>query len=157
MKDRNRVASWILCTAAVLALVAAPLAGAQSHSAATTSAAQVPSETDVANAQEQLLKLLRLSPILTTVVAHDSSLLADQAYVERNNPELAQFLVEHPDIAKNPEFYLFSHLEQGHGRRDETLERAVWPDLAPQAPFRPGAAGRPRDLSACAPPPQPLL
>jgi len=131
MKDRNRVASWILCAAAILALVAAPLAGAQSHSAATTSAAQVPSETDIADTQEQLLKLLRLSPILTTVVAHDPSLLADQAYVERTNPELAQFLVQHPDVAKNPEFYLFSHLDQGHGRRDQALERAVWPEMTP--------------------------
>jgi hypothetical protein len=140
MKFRNRFASWILCAAAVVPLAGAPFAGAQARPAATP-AAQVPSEQDIANTQEQLLKLLRLSPILTTVVAHDPSLLADQAYVERNNPELAQFLLQHPDIAKNPEFYLFSHLEQGHGgRRDQALERAVWPDLAPPAYERTSAA-----------------
>jgi hypothetical protein len=141
MKDRNRITSWILCAATALALFAAPLAGAQSHPAATiTLAAQAPSETDIANTQEQLLKLLRLSPVLTSVVARDPSLLADQGYVERNNPELAQFLAAHPDIAKNPEFYLFSHLDQGHGRRDQALERAVWPDLVPQEQFHTGAA-----------------
>jgi hypothetical protein len=87
----------------------------------------------VADAQEQLLKLLRLSPTLTTVVARDPSLLADQPYVQRNNPELAQFLTAHPDIAQNPEFYLFSNLDPHDGRRDRALERAVWPEFsAPQ-------------------------
>jgi hypothetical protein len=146
MKYGNRIQSWAMCAGMVLtsafALPASPQAGAQSTQSAAqarrqaqTEAAQPPSEKDIADIQEQMLKLLRLSPVLTTVVAHDPSLLADQAYVERNNPELAQFITEHPDIAKNPEFYLFSHLDQGHGRREQALERAVWPDLAP--PDRP--------------------
>ena len=135
MKRRNRNASWIWCSVAALVLAVAPIAEAQAHPAATPTVTQAPSESDVADTQAQLLKLLRLSPVLTTVVARDPSLLSDQAYVERNNPELAQFLAAHPDVAKNPEFYLFSHLEQGHGRREEALERAVWPDLAqPQRP-----------------------
>jgi hypothetical protein len=128
MKNRIKMASWTFIAAAAFALTCAPFAVAQTHPA-TTPAMQAPSDSDVANTQEQLLKLLRLSPVLTTVVARDPSLLGDQAYVARNNPELAQFLAEHPDIAKNPEFYLFSHLENGHGRREEALERAVWPDL----------------------------
>lgn len=129
MKRQNRNALWIWCTVAALVLAVAPFAGAQAHPA-TSGVTQALSESDVANTQEQLLKLLRLSPVLTTVVARDPSLLGDQAYVERNNPELAQFITQHPDVAKNPEFYLFSHLEQGHGRREEVLERAVWPNLA---------------------------
>ena len=52
--------------------------------------------------QEQLLQLLRTSPTLTTVVARDPSLLSNQEYVSKNNPQLAQFLVQHPDIARNP-------------------------------------------------------
>lgn len=131
MKDRNRFASWMLCSVAALALVAAPSARAQAHPA-VTSAEQAPSEADIANTQDQLLKLLRLSPVLTTVVARDPSLLSDQAYVERNNPELAQFLTQHPDIAKNPEFYLFSRLDPGRGgRREQVLERATWPEMGP--------------------------
>lgn len=112
------------------ALPAAAQTGATSKQA--TALAQAPSENDVADTQEQFLKLLRLSPVLTTVVARDPSLLADQQYIARNNPELAQFMVSHPDIAKNPEFYLFNHLNNDGGRhRDQALERAVWPDLVP--------------------------
>jgi hypothetical protein len=89
------------------------------------------SETDAAT-QAQLLKLLRLSPTLTTVVVRDPSLLADPDYVNRNSPELAQFLQAHPEVARNPSFYLFSNLAVGRGRRpDEALERKIWPDLTP--------------------------
>jgi hypothetical protein len=62
-------------------------------------------------------------------VSHDPSLLADQAYVAHNNPQLAEFLVAHPEVARNPEFYLFSHLEHDPGSPDEALEQAVWPDV----------------------------
>src|SRR5437016_717335 len=67
-----------------------------------------PADSSVANQQnveatrEQLFKLLRMSPKLTAVVARDSSLLADREYVERNNPELAEFLQEHQEVTRNP-------------------------------------------------------
>jgi hypothetical protein len=57
-------------------------------------------------------------------------LLADQAYVSRNNPELAQFLAAHPYVAQNPDFYLFSRLPGNTGQRDQELERAIWPEFA---------------------------
>ena len=65
-------------------------------------------------------------------MARDPSLLADQQYVARNDPELAQFLMSHPDVARNPEFYLFSRVSEGRGSRDQALERAVWPELSTQ-------------------------
>lgn len=83
----------------------------------------------LADIQRQLIDLLRLSPTLTTVVSHDPSLLADQDYVQRNNPQLADFLKAHPEIARNPQFYLFTHLPPDAGGPDEALERAVWPDV----------------------------
>ncbi len=132
MNARIRTASWIFCAIGALTLAAAPLAVAQTHAAAAP-AAQVPSEKDVADAQEQFLHLLRLSPTMTAAVAADPSLLADQAYVARSNPELAQFMASHPDIARNPEFYLFSRLDPSNGRRDKALQRVIWPDLTPQA------------------------
>jgi hypothetical protein len=89
----------------------------------------VPNERDVAASQSELIRLLRLSPTLTTVVSHDPSLLSNQEYVSRNNPQLAAFLAAHPEIARNPEFYLFSHLKHQDGQPDEALERAVWPDV----------------------------
>jgi len=128
MRDRMKFAVWTLNAVAAVTLACGSFAGAQSKPAIAPSA-QVPSESDVADIQAQFLKLLRLSPVLTTVVARDPSLLADQQYVARNNPELAAFMAAHPDIAKDPDFYLFSHLENGHGNRAEALERAVWPDL----------------------------
>jgi hypothetical protein len=87
-----------------------------------------PSDRDVAATQTELIKLLRLSPTLTTVVAHDPSLLANQDYVAHNNPQLAEFLTTHPEVARNPEFYLFTHMNHESGGPDEALERAVWPD-----------------------------
>jgi hypothetical protein len=81
----------------------------------------------VAATQDQLLKLLRLSPTLTSVVARDPSLLTDQPYVSRNNPQLAQFLVQHPEVVRNPEFYLFTNLP-ANGNREHALERQLWPE-----------------------------
>jgi hypothetical protein len=60
--------------------------------------------------REELFNLLKISPKLTGVVAHDPSLLANQEYVARNNPELAKFLENHPEIVRNPEFYLFANI-----------------------------------------------
>ena len=87
------------------------------------------SDQELSSVQDQLIQLLRTSPKLTMVVSRDPSLLSDQDYVNRNNPQLAQFLQQHPDIARNPEYYLFTHLETRGGRRDQALERAVWPDM----------------------------
>lgn len=82
--------------------------------AAATSAASDPSDT-----QEKLMSLLRVTPTLSNVVASDPTLLADQEYVSRMNPELGQFLQQHPEVARNPTFYLFSDLsspgKRGHG------------------------------------------
>ena len=93
-------------------------------------AATATSDKDVAAMQEELIRLLRLSPTLTTVVEHDPSLLANQEYVRKNNPQLAQYLESHPEIALNPEFYLFSHLKQNDQGPDQALERAVWPQYS---------------------------
>ncbi len=130
MNVRFRIASSLLCAIAALSLAAAPLAVAQTH-ATTATAAQTPSENDVADTQQQFLHLLRLSPTLTAAVAADPSLLADQQYVARSNPELEQFLTQHPEVARNPEFYLFSSLNPSDDSRDKALERVLWPDLAP--------------------------
>ncbi len=143
MNGHRRFLHFVVLTTAALALSCGPAFAAQISPAPTrtpAAAAQAPSDADVASTQEQLLKLLRLSPVLTSVVARDPSLLSDQAYVARNNPELGQFLLAHPDVARNPEFYLFSNLNQGGGRRDEALERVIWPELTPQPSHSSSAA-----------------
>jgi hypothetical protein len=108
--------------------------GAQTHAAAppqakATVASPAPNERDVAATQTELIRLLSLSPTLTTVVSHDPSLLSNQDYVTHNNPQLGEFLSNHPEVARNPEFYLFSHLKHEDGQPDEALQRAVWPDV----------------------------
>ena len=128
MRDRKR--SWNVC---LLALVlGTSMAAAQQRPAAPARpvAANTPvaSDKDVASTQEELLRLLRLSPTLTVVVARDPSLLSNQEYVRRNNPQLAQFLENHPEVPLNPDFYLFTHLNVD-GHPDQTLEREVWPNL----------------------------
>ncbi len=130
MRIRN---SLILSAVLVLPLAisaAQPKPAAPAHLAAVQPDA-VPALTDkdVAATQRQLIDLLKLSPTLTTVVSHDPSLLADTDYVSRNNPQHAAFLAAHPEVARNPQFYLFSHLHPGDNSPDEALEQAVWPEM----------------------------
>jgi hypothetical protein len=118
-------------SAGILCAQAQPL-----DAAGKTPAGQPTNDKDLAGTQGELLKLLRMSPKLTTVVARDPSLLANQDYVTRNNPALAQFLQEHPEVARNPDFYLFNNVGDGNGRTEEALERKVWPEI-PASPDPP--------------------
>ena len=87
--------------------------------------------------QEELIRLLRISPVLTSVVERDPSLLGNAEYVNHSNPELAKFLEAHPEIAKNPDFYLFNGV-QGHGaQRVQVLEHKVWPENGSGTPEDP--------------------
>jgi hypothetical protein len=142
MPKLTRILPSLLGSLAVPAMLFAALASAQTppapaHAAAPvrTAVAQAPSaaapvsDHDFAVTQDELIKLLRMSPTLTTVVARDPSLLANQDYVSRNNPQLAQFLATHPEVARNPDFYLFTHVHREDGGPDQALEHAVWPEL----------------------------
>jgi len=86
------------------------------------------SDAEVSATREQLIKLLRMSPRLAAVVSRDPSLLANQDYIAHNNPELAQFLQEHPEIVRNPEFYLFAHAFGGR-YSGQSLEQFAWPEI----------------------------
>ncbi len=81
------------------------------------------SQQDLGATQQRLMQLLRVSPTLAEVVASDPSLLADQQYVARSNPELATFLQEHPEIGRNPAFWLFSELRSPQQKYYEVLEQ----------------------------------
>jgi hypothetical protein len=138
MKMHKR--SWMISRAIITVAASALLAGthaagqtkpakAAAPASVTAPSAPAPTERDVAATQDQLIKLLRLSPTLTQVVARDPSLLSNQEYVAKNNPQLAEFIASHPEVARNPDYYLFTHLEHEGGGRDEAMERAVWPDV----------------------------
>ena len=153
MQRQIRTISGLVGLAVLLLAIFAGVPQVQSQQSApvrakASTAATVPAASSDANStatQDQLIKLLRLSPTLTTVVARDPSLLADKDYVGRNNPELAKFLVAHPEVVRNPDFYLFSHLPGSRGHQDLALMRSVWPDLvsAPQQIFVPGSQQAP--------------
>jgi hypothetical protein len=96
------------------------------------------SEKDVAAQQDELLQLLRVSPTLAEVVARDPSLLSNADYVSRNNPQLARFLQAHPEIAENPDFYLFNNLHGQNEQPSQTLERKLWPEMSRQQSGPPG-------------------
>lgn len=141
MKNRHQIFSLALAAIVTLGAMTPALSYSQAAPQRPAATASAPSEQEVAETQAQFLKLLRLSPVLTSVVARDPSLLSDQSYVEHNNPELAAFMAAHPDIAKNPDFYLFSHLREGGDDREQALERTVWPDHSEsQNPYNPNGA-----------------
>jgi len=121
MKKSSRFAlSALLAVALNMALL--PVAGlAQPKApAAVPTTTQTPSE--LATTQEQLMSLLRVSPQLANVVSSDPSLLSNVDYVSRSNPELAQFLTQHPEVTRNPSFYLFQELRQPGQKHYDILE-----------------------------------
>jgi len=125
----NRLLRSALISLVLPATLAPALAAAQTqpvHPAAPTAPI---SDKDFRASQDELLRLLRLSPTLTTVVSHDPSLLSNQEYVSKNNPQLAAFLAAHPEVARNPDFYLFTRVHHEDGSPNDELQRAVWPEL----------------------------
>jgi len=124
------MARVVSCSAVMLGLLCVGCAPARAQVAkvAAPAAVSVADENVVAQNQEELIRLLRVSPTLTSVVERDPSLLANHDYVNRTNPELGRFLEVHPEIASNPDFYLFSGLPVQGGRRVQALDRKVWPE-----------------------------
>src|SRR5580658_11337961 len=84
-------------------------------------AAAPASPQDLGATQQRLMQLLRVTPALAEVLSSDPSLLADQQYVAKSNPELAAYLVQHPEIGRNPSFWLFSELRSPQQRNYEVL------------------------------------
>ncbi len=107
----------VLAVAMAAPMVVQAQATAQDQTAAAPATPQ-----DLGATQQRLMQLLRLSPTLAEVVSSDPSLLADQQYVAKSNPELAAFLAQHPEIGRNPAFWLFSELRSPQQRPYEVLE-----------------------------------
>jgi hypothetical protein len=92
-------------------------------------ATQESKDENIEAARSELLQLLRLSPKLSLAISADPTLLADEAYVSRNNPELAEFLHNHAEVVRNPEFYLFFPNQFPAKRGRPRFEATVWPEL----------------------------
>ena len=131
MMRRNRLSVFkSISSIGLILLLLSGLNVANSQPAAAVSrgatANSVGTERDLTETREQLFSLLRMSPTLTEVVRRDPSLLANQEYVTRNNPELGKFLQDHPEIVRNPDFYLFANFSSRGGRPGDRLERRTW-------------------------------
>jgi hypothetical protein len=100
------------------------------RTAITAEALSPANEAELRSVRDQLFKFLRMSPRLTMAISADPSLLSFPEYVKKHNPGLADFIQGHPEIARNPEFYLFAHLQGGEGQDVPFLfQRAVWPEV----------------------------
>jgi hypothetical protein len=131
MMRRNRLSVFKpISSIGLILLLLSGLSAANSQPAAAVSrgatANSVGTERDLTETREQMFSLLRMSPTLTEVVRRDPSLLANQEYVTRNNPELGKFLQDHPEIVRNPDFYLFANFSSRGGRPGDRLERRTW-------------------------------
>jgi hypothetical protein len=132
---RHRRFMAVVHSVVALVVLFTAVSAAQSQRAAQPATAPNSSQLndrDVAALQDQLLQLLRVSPTLAEVVARDPSLLSNAEYVNRTNPELGRFLQAHPEIAQNPDFYLFNNLHGEHEQPSQTLERKLWPEMSGQ-------------------------
>jgi len=132
MCRHRRLRTVIQSVLAIVVFFTAVSAAQAPRAAQPAVAANAPqmTEKDLAAMQDELLKELRVSPTLAEVVAHDPSLLSNAEYVSRSNPELGHFLQAHPEIAQNPDFYLFNNLHGEHEQPSQTLERKLWPQMS---------------------------
>jgi hypothetical protein len=133
MRQHRSIKVLIALIAVLAALAGAAVGQAPRAETPAASSAQL-SDKDVAALQDQLLQLLRVTPTLAEVVARDPSLLSNAEYVSRTNPQLERFLQAHPEIAHNPDFYLFNNLHGQGQQASDTLERKLWPEMSQQAP-----------------------
>jgi hypothetical protein len=138
MRQHRSIKVLIAWIAVLGALVSAAAGQTPRTGTPAANSAQL-SDKDVAALQDQLLQLLRVTPTLAEVVEHDPSLLSDAEYVSRTNPQLERFLQAHPEIASNPDFYLFNNLHGEGQQASDLLERKLWPNLSQQQP-QPGEA-----------------
>jgi hypothetical protein len=103
--------AWVV----ILAVAGAPAIAQQKFAPVKVEETQSLATADQGETQQKLLALLKVSPTLARVSSDDPNILSDQEYIARYNPELAQFLQQHPEVGRNPQFYLFSDLrDQGH-------------------------------------------
>lgn len=119
----------------ILFFIGSLVASAQTKSAkvpAKTSAehtadADAADQEQLGATRKELIDLLRMNPKMVAFVRRDPMLLGDQEYVARNNPKLADYLKAHPEVMRNPEFYLFADLpNQGGGIHDVYVDESPW-------------------------------
>ena len=102
---RRRVRPALLCAALVVALPVSSLAQTAPATRATP-VAQPSNLVDANDTREQFMEILRLHPpSLGRVLRLDPALLNNDAYIAPY-PSLVAFLAQHPEVRRNPEYFL---------------------------------------------------
>ena len=73
--------------------------------------------------RQTFIEVLERYPRLNNVISRDPTLLTNQEYITTNAPGLWEFLQKHPEIARDPEFFM-----EGRLRREGFNERDMAPD-----------------------------
>jgi hypothetical protein len=95
-----------------------PVAKAEPPSAVVSEAQIDPRMMDAT--RDRLNEALGRYPRVADVIFRDPSLLSNQEYITSNAPGLWQFLEQHPEISRDPEFFLSGRLRRvGFERRDD--------------------------------------
>lgn len=116
----------ILPMRSALAAQEAPAGNGQSTAAPAageTTASLAPEEKrSIQSIRQEFSEMLRLNPPqLAAVLALDPNLLSNQEFLAAY-PELDRFVAAHPEIRKNPRFYLSEFQVSGGGTLDNVLE-----------------------------------
>jgi hypothetical protein len=118
----------ILPICSALAAQESPAGNGQSTvtTARETTASAAPEERrSIQSVRQELSEILRLNPPqLATVLALDPNLLSNQEFLAAY-PELGRFVAAHPEIRKNPRFYLSEFQVSGGGTLDDVLEPLI--------------------------------
>lgn len=112
----------------MLLLTVASPALAQETTSTTTAAPETVEPSNTFTTRDQFTGLLRGSPSeLATILALDPTLLSNEPFLS-GYPELARFVAEHPEVRRNPRFYLAEFPIPGDRRQtalDEVFEGLV--------------------------------
>lgn len=128
-RTRFRLLSGLLAASAVL--FSPSRCAAQAAKSAPVPAPPVVSvdQPDAQRTREELSRLLeRYPPSLRSVLALDPSLVSNQAYLAPY-PALAAFLNAHPEIARNPSFYIGRGGAPIFPREQESPVLEIWRDV----------------------------
>lgn len=126
-----------MALAAGLGTARAQAAGQTRHSEAA-SAASIAATPEAETSQEamdatrrEFMDVMRRHPRFLRAIQADPSLMTDQEYLNRD-PALAAFFAQHPEVARDPEYFVGFPSEQSRDRSDFQM---VWEGLAPFIAF----------------------
>jgi hypothetical protein len=80
---------------------------------------------EMESTRRTFIEILERYPRLNNVISRDPSLLSNQEYITSAAPGLWEFLQKHPEIQRDPEFFMAGRL-----RREAFIERDTAPDPA---------------------------